>query len=285
MIETIVSPVSRPFLGNLIINTGGISNMKKVLISMLAAAAMYTVFTGCEQEGEIPTTNALTTSVSVSATTTAVPGTTAAAPAATAAPADTTAANAAGGTTAVQTTTPEHTPATLQTTTAGIEALTDDALLELGATLFDKACKTTWDYYTGLGPFALVEENGSPVGQTLSGNRYGYRISDPAVQTLKDAKAAYHKIFSDRYVDDLDQVFLEQGGALYRCAGDRGANIFYVDTKLEKIIRRTNDEIYFTAVSHYADPDTGEKKPSKTNTFSMVYQNGSWLIGQFLLPY
>ena len=97
----------------------------------------------------------------------------------------------------------------------------------------------------------------------------------------------YGKTFDSRYDDGFSEYFKEYNGKVYWGAGQRGGNIFYVDSEVTSVKSRTADEIFFTVEDHYDGTDIDGTAPwTEQRVFSVVVQpDGEWKVGQFTLPY
>lgn len=158
----------------------------------------------------------------------------------------------------------------------------DSTLIAAAQELYDFACETRWKYTVGC-PYALDEND------TIE-NDYNwifYRVKDEHIKSLSDVADDYYKVFSRRYPNDLNEIYIDGDGAVYAMAGERGMNLYYTGSKVISLEKRGSDEIFFKVESYY-DGDDFEpgRKSSKTENFSVVIEDdGSWHVGQFSLPY
>ncbi len=105
--------------------------------------------------------------------------------------------------------------------------------------------------------------------------------------TLADVEKDYYKVFSRKYPNLLNELFIAGDGAVYALNASRGADIFYEKSTITEITSRTDEEIFFTVENHYSGTDRDPDMPeTRTDTFSVVIENdGSWHAGKFNLPY
>ena len=158
----------------------------------------------------------------------------------------------------------------------------DQTLMAAAQALYESACKTQW-YFTVGSPYELDMND-------YIENQYNwqfYRIKDANITSMADIRADYHKVFSDRYPDELDLLYMEKDGHVYALAGSRGANIFYGYSKITDIRSKGEDEIFFTVTNYYDETDFGgENSYSEEEEFSVVIDSeGVWRAGKFRLPY
>lgn len=106
------------------------------------------------------------------------------------------------------------------------------------------------------------------------------KITDPSVTSVEDVVNDFEKYFSEKYEDPVPMCYIESNGNVYYIQTDRGSDASYVSTTITGITKKTDDEVFFTAVSSYDDGTT------KENTYSLVYgENGvEWKTGEFKLP-
>ena len=86
-------------------------------------------------------------------------------------------------------------------------AADDQTLMAAAQALYESACKTQW-YFTVGSPYELDMND-------YIENQYNwqfYRIKDANVTSMADIRADYHKVFSDRYPDELDLLYMEKDG-------------------------------------------------------------------------
>ncbi|MBE6846221.1 MAG: hypothetical protein E7508_11115 [Ruminococcus sp.] len=147
----------------------------------------------------------------------------------------------------------------------------DKSIEEIGQELFDKSCETQWKYLLGC-PY-----------ETDYNDMNGYAVRIVGISSLEEIEAGYCEVFAEPS-DELYEKYFEADGGVYCYDGGRGSNISYVSTDL--VLERSDDEkAVFTAVSHYADPQTGESEEDEENSFVIIYTDGQWKTSEFKLPY
>lgn len=158
----------------------------------------------------------------------------------------------------------------------------DSTLIAAAQELYDLACETMWKYTVGC-PYELDENDTIETDY----NWIFYRVKDEHIKSLKDVVDDYYKVFSRRYPNDLNEIYIDSDGAVYAMAGERGMNLYYKESKVISLEKRGSDEIFFKVESYYDGDDfEPDRKSSKTDDFSVVIEDdGSWHIGQFSLPY
>ena len=141
--------------------------------------------------------------------------------------------------------------------------------------MFDSAASVYFTYHCTSDSFTYDESD------TLGGGWYRVTSCD----SIKAAEADYFAVFAPSvHSGDLADQFQEQDEKLYRCCGDRGADITYTSTEITEMTAGSDSSVSFTAVSTYTDPDSGEVT-TQSNAFSLIYEDGAWLVGTFILPY
>lgn len=157
----------------------------------------------------------------------------------------------------------------------------DSTLIAAAQQLFDKACETEWNFTVG-SPYE-VDQNVSVK------NSYGwdcYLVTSDGINSLDEVRLDYHKIFSENYEDHLDEVFTEYDGRVYCLCGERGSDIFYIDSKITAINSRSENEISFTVTDSYSDDDLGNGSCVKEREFVIsLDSDGAWRVSKFILPY
>lgn len=158
----------------------------------------------------------------------------------------------------------------------------DSELISTAQKLFETACTTNWNYHVGC-PYTLDYE-------TYVQNRLGwqyYLITDSSIETFEDVVADYQKVFSDKYGNDLNELYLEKEGKVYALDGARGSNVYYLSSKVTAVKERSGNEIFFEVEDYYSGDDfSGDKSVTEKREFSAVIsENGSWRAGKFTLPY
>lgn len=147
----------------------------------------------------------------------------------------------------------------------------DKSIEEVGQELFDQSCETQWKYLLGC-PY-----------ETDYNDMNGYAVRIVGVSSLEEIEAGYCEVFAEPS-DELYEKYFEADGGVYCYDGGRGSNISYVSTDL--VLETSDDEkAVFTAVSHYADPQTGESEEDEENSFVIIYTDGQWKTSEFKLPY
>ena len=162
------------------------------------------------------------------------------------------------------------------------EKESDATLIAAAQSLFESACRTEWKFTIGCPYNTDVED--------YIENEFEwqfYRITDSGITTLADVEKDYYKVFSRKYPNLLNQLFIAGNGAVYALNASRGADIFYEKSTITEITSRTDEEIFFTVENHYSGTDRDPDMPeTRTDTFSVVIENdGSWHAGKFNLPY
>lgn len=157
----------------------------------------------------------------------------------------------------------------------------DEELISAALALFESACKTEWDYTVG-SPYEI------DMNQTAQ-NQFGwdcYLITTEGINSLADVRADYHKIFSENYVDSLDEVFTEANGRVYCLNGARGADIFYEKSVFVAINSRSESEISFTVQNSYSGDDFGGEAYVTQDEFVIsIDSDGAWRVAKFRMPY
>ncbi len=159
----------------------------------------------------------------------------------------------------------------------------DDAQLIADAeALFKSACETNWNYHVGC-PYPLDYAS-------YIENEYGWQfflVTESSVNSIADVEADYHKIFSDTYENDLNEIYMESDGRVYALDGERGADIFYQGSRITGITEKTDTEIFFTVENSYSGDDFAPNDAyTETKAFSVViHEDGSLRVGEFTLPY
>ncbi len=144
-------------------------------------------------------------------------------------------------------------------------------ILAIAQEQFQKSCETQWKYLFGC-PYELDYND-----------TYEYAVRVIGVNSISDILAEYNEVFAGNRTE-LSEKYIETQDALYCYDGGRGENISYLNTELE-LISNENDVAVFNAISHYADPETGEPMEDEVNTFTIINYNGVWKTSEFTLPY
>lgn len=157
----------------------------------------------------------------------------------------------------------------------------DEELIAAALALFKSACETEWDYTVG-SPYEL------DMNQTVQ-NQFGwdcYLVTTEGINSLDDVRADYHKVFSENYADNLDEVFTEANGHVYCLNGARGADVFYEKFVITSINSRSESEIAFTVQNSYSGDDFGgEAYVSKDEFVISIDSDGAWRVAKFKMPY
>lgn len=158
----------------------------------------------------------------------------------------------------------------------------DETLISAAQALFESACRTEWSYTVGC-PYE-VDYN------TYIENEFEwqfYKITDSNITSFADIEADYYKVFSSDYPNKLADLYKEKDGAVYALCGERGSDLYYVESVITGISEKTDSTITFTVENHYSGTDfTGEEPYSETEEFTVViYDDGTWRAGEFNLPY
>lgn len=162
-----------------------------------------------------------------------------------------------------------------------VEDLTDDALISAAQLLFESACETEWKFTVG-SPYELDTTQTTP-------NMYGwdcYLITTEGINSLADIRADYHKIFSEKYSDKIEEVFTESNGRAYCLNGARGADIFYEKSVVTAVNSRSDNEISFTVENYYNGDDFGNDAYISDEDFVItIDSDGAWRVLKFRMPY
>ncbi len=165
--------------------------------------------------------------------------------------------------------------------TAPIENTDDADIIAAAQLLFDQACETEWNFTVG-SPYE-VDQNVSVK------NSYGwdcYLITADGINSLAEVRLDYHKIFSENYEDHLEEVFTESDGRVYCLCGERGSDIFYIDSEITSINSISDSEISFTVTDSYSDDDSGGGPCTKEREFAISKDSDrAWRVSRFILPY
>ncbi len=162
-----------------------------------------------------------------------------------------------------------------------VEETSDSDLIAGAQKLFEQACEMEWNFTVG-SPYE-VDQNVSVK------NSYGwdcYLVTSDGILSLEEVRLDYHKIFSEHYEDHLEEVFTEYDGRVYCLCGERGSDIFYIDSEITAVNSRSDNEISFTVTDSYSDDDFGGGSCVKEREFSISKDSdGSWRVSKFTLPY
>ena len=113
--------------------------------------------------------------------------------------------------------------------------------------------------------------------------------------------ADYYSLFSRVGRENMESdLLLEQDGKIYILPAGRGADISYIDSKVVSASPVGDGTIEFTVENRYytdsyfefedyedmeANKDNEEYITTKTSSFSVVFEDRIWKIGEFELPY
>lgn len=180
------------------------------------------------------------------------------------------------------TTLPTDTTTEATTTTHILSSYGDDEqLITLATSLYRVACEMYWNYYYD-SPYSIDYDQETTDDQ---GNTF-FAISDPSISSLEDVRNDWYTVFSTTTdPQDFNGHFLERDSKVYINDGARGSDIYYSDTEITGIVSSNDDQVTFTAVSHYVDPNDGSILPDVTDEFSIILEDGSYHVGKFTLPY
>lgn len=164
---------------------------------------------------------------------------------------------------------------------APAEDTDDTALIAAAQLLFEQACETEWNFTVG-SPYEVDHS-------VSAKNSYGwdcYLVTADSINSLADVRLDYHKVFSEDYKDNLDEVFVESNGRVYCLCGERGSDIFYIDSRITAVNSRSDSEISFTVTDSYSDDDLGGGSCTKERDFAIsLDSDGAWRVSRFILPY
>lgn len=191
-------------------------------------------------------------------------------------------------TTAVTASAPAVTESVIENTDNGgivfdvpVEEKSDDELISAGQELFNSACETEWNYTVG-SPYELDMSRTAP-------NQFGwdcYLVTSEGINSLADVRADYHKVFSESYADNLDEVFTEADGRVYCLNGARGADIFYEKSVVSSVNARSESEISFTVINYFSGDDFGNEAYTREEDFIIsIDSDGAWRVSKFRIPY
>lgn len=162
-----------------------------------------------------------------------------------------------------------------------VEEQEDDVLIAAAKELYGRACETEWKFTVG-SPYEL--DHSKSVQNSLGWNFY--LITDSRINSLDDVRADYHQVFSEQYMDAIDETFMEDGGRTYCFDGSRGADIFYEETNITGIVSKSESEIVFSVENRYSDDGFGGGAYSSAEEFTAVIDSdGIWRVMKFRLPY
>lgn len=146
----------------------------------------------------------------------------------------------------------------------------DSELTRTAVDLYDAAMKTYWELIFGCNREFIQDD---------SLDNGAVRID---VDSIDEIRNEFEEVFCGNK-EDFDSKYFEQDGKVYGYDGGRGGNIYYVGTELIPVSADDSTAL-FTAVSHYADPETGEPMDNKSYDFEIKNIDGKWKVAQFRIP-
>lgn len=153
-------------------------------------------------------------------------------------------------------------------------------LIAAAQLLYDSAHQTALRFSIGC-PYSIDQNN------CIEGS-YGwqyYLVTQEGINSVADVKADYHKVFSDKYPDDIDLTYIDGDGGVYCLCGQRGTDISYVRSEIISLDGKNDDELFFTVRDYYDGSAWGSGETASDRTFSAVIApDGTWRAGAFTLP-
>lgn len=150
--------------------------------------------------------------------------------------------------------------------------------------MFATACQVEWDYSQD----CKIRYD---FNDTIEYDGYDYYKAKD-YNTYEEMTADYYSLFSRAGREHVfDEMYVEQEGAIYVRTGSRGANIFYIESKVASVDAVYDNVIEFTVDSYYMDPDHYETEDaedyiySEGNKFSVIFEDRVWKVKDFTLPY
>ena len=137
--------------------------------------------------------------------------------------------------------------------------------------LYKACCETTWNMLVNIGYELDYSDMNGDAPRVV-----GY-------DSIAQLESEYAQYFTD-VSSDISSKYFEADGKLYCHDTGRGADIYYKSTEL-MLESADSENAVFTAVSYYADPDTGEPMDKKVHTFKMTLTDNGWKASDFTLPY
>lgn len=144
-------------------------------------------------------------------------------------------------------------------------------ITETAVKLHEKSCETQWKYLVDC-PYQLDYEDASGEAFCVKG-----------INSLSEITDEYCEVFAE-IAPEFSEKYFEENGKVYCRDGGRGGNIYYKGTELI-LVSSDDNKASFTAVSHYADPETNEPMDSRSYDFEMIKDNEVWKTSVFTLPY
>ncbi len=150
--------------------------------------------------------------------------------------------------------------------------------LEKAQTMYETAAKLNFQYLCSSQLFQYDFSDVHPEDANC------YLI--PAYTTIEEATKPYYEVFTQKsHAADFEGILFELDGKLYGRAGDRGADIAYQGAKVTSLIDATETTLTFEVALTYAEPDDETNTTTKTNTFTIYQENGTWKVDTFTMPY
>jgi hypothetical protein len=157
----------------------------------------------------------------------------------------------------------------------------EEQLITLATSLYNVACEMYWNYYYS-SPYPIDYDQSIEDSNGLT----FFLIDDSSITSLEDIRNDWFDVFSTTTnPQDFDGHFIERDGRVYVNGGDRGGNIYYSNTEFTGIVSTVGDEVTFSTVSHYIDPNDGSFVEDITSEFSIILEDNSYHVGKFTLPY
>lgn len=156
----------------------------------------------------------------------------------------------------------------------------DATLIAAAQALYESAHETNLKFSIGC-PYPVDTD-------TYVEGDYGwqyYLVTQSGINSVADVKADYHRVFSEKYPDHIDETYIDSNGRVYCLCGQRGTNIFYIESEIISLDGKTDDELFFTVRDYYDGSDWGGEETIEDRTFSVVIDpDGTWRAGSFTLP-
>ena len=153
-------------------------------------------------------------------------------------------------------------------------------LIAAAQALYESAHETSLKFSIGC-PYTVDSDN---YVEGSYGWQY-YLVTQSGINSVADVKADYHKVFSEKYPDHIEETYLDSNGRVYCLCGERGTNIEYIKSEVISLDGKTDDELYFTVRDYYDASAWGDGPYTEDRTFSAVIDaDGTWRAGAFTLP-
>lgn len=171
-----------------------------------------------------------------------------------------------------------HTDVAASTEIVGNTGLTKVEWLEKAQTMYETAAKINFQYLCSSQVFQYDFSNVHPEDANC------YLI--PAYTTIEEATKPYYEVFTKKsHASDFEGILLEADGKLYGRAGDRGADITYQGAKVTTLTDVTETTLTFEVALTYSEPDDETNTITRTNTFTLYEEDGTWKVDTFTMPY